>query len=359
MGCASSKQDDDASRASQSIDDEIKRSKKELSKTIKTLMLGPGESGKSTVVKQLRLTYSRSWNDDERRHFKEVIFANTLQSMQVTLQGFEVVHVDFPFDLDDAARLIVDAELEDIVDVSTGDLEKSTSRALKALWASPATKAVVEQSSRFQLNDSAAYFFDSIDRIAREGYLPTDEDILRARVRSTGIVEETFQVGGTKMVVVDVGGQRSERKKWIHCFENVQLLIFVAAISEFDQVLYEDSSRPRLDESLLLWESIATSPWFSRTAMILFLNKTDLLERKVKANPQAVRRFLPDYAGSPFDVDSIKAYFISRFQRLNRNRERALFTHLTCATDTTSMRTVLRGLMESVITSALSEGGFL
>jgi len=36
--------------------------------------------------------------------------------------------------------------------------------------------------------------------------------------------------------VFDVGGQRSERKKWIHCFEGVQCLIFIVAISEYDQV---------------------------------------------------------------------------------------------------------------------------
>jgi hypothetical protein len=38
----------------------------------------------------------------------------------------------------------------------------------------------------------------------------------------------------------DVGGQRSERKKWIHCFENVNALLFLVAISGYDQCLAED-----------------------------------------------------------------------------------------------------------------------
>lgn len=57
-------------------------------------------------------------------------------------------------------------------------------------------------------------FFDNIERIGSPDYLPDDQDILRTRVRSTGIVEEVFDVKGQKLRVFDVGGQRSERKKW-------------------------------------------------------------------------------------------------------------------------------------------------
>ena len=39
--------------------------------------------------------------------------------------------------------------------------------------------------------------------------------------------------------MVDVGGQRSERRKWIHCFENVTSVMFLAAVSEYDQTLHE------------------------------------------------------------------------------------------------------------------------
>lgn len=39
--------------------------------------------------------------------------------------------------------------------------------------------------------------------------------------------------------MVDVGGQRSERRKWIHCFQNVTSIMFLVALSEYDQVLVE------------------------------------------------------------------------------------------------------------------------
>lgn len=85
-------------------------------------------------------------------------------------------------------------------------------------------------------------YFDSIDRIGEVSYVPTDQDVLRSRVKTTGITETTFVIGDLTYRMFDVGGQRSERKKWIHCFENVTAIIFLVAISEYDQVLIEDET---------------------------------------------------------------------------------------------------------------------
>jgi hypothetical protein len=98
-------------------------------------------------------------------------------------------------------------------------------------------------------------------------------DVLRSRVKTTGITETTFQIGELKYRMFDVGGQRSERKKWIHCFENVTAIVFLVAISEYDQMLYEDESINRMQEALVLFDSICNSRWFVRTSIILFLNK--------------------------------------------------------------------------------------
>lgn len=71
-------------------------------------------------------------------------------------------------------------------------------------------------------------------------YLPTDQDILRTRLRTTGISETIFDLGNLTYRMFDVGGQRSERKKWIHVFDNVQVVLFLVAISGYDHVLVED-----------------------------------------------------------------------------------------------------------------------
>ena len=92
------------------------------------------------------------------------------------------------------------------------------------------------------MNDSAKYYFDAIDRISQPGYSPTEQDVLRSRVKTTGITETSFMVGDLTYRMFDVGGQRSERKKWIHCFENVTSIVFLAACSEYDQMLVEDET---------------------------------------------------------------------------------------------------------------------
>lgn len=85
-------------------------------------------------------------------------------------------------------------------------------------------------------------FFKDIHRLFARDYIPTDQDILRARLRTTGISETIFDLGQLTYKMFDVGGQRSERKKWIHVFDNVQVVLFLAAISGYDQVLVEDRS---------------------------------------------------------------------------------------------------------------------
>jgi guanine nucleotide-binding protein G(i) subunit alpha len=114
--------------------------------------------------------------------------------------------------------------------------------AIRHLWRDAGVKEAVRRSREFQLNDSAVYYFNAIDRMAQEDYVPTDQDILRSRVKTTGITETTFKVGELTYKLFDVGGQRSERKKWIHCFENVTALVFLVSLSEYDQMLYEDES---------------------------------------------------------------------------------------------------------------------
>lgn len=83
-------------------------------------------------------------------------------------------------------------------------------------------------------------FCDDLERFWDKSYVPTDQDLLRSRLRTTGITETVFDLGQLTYRMFDVGGQRSERKKWIHCFENVNCLLFLVAISGYDQCLVED-----------------------------------------------------------------------------------------------------------------------
>lgn len=168
-------------------------------------------------------------------------------------------------------------------------------RAIEALWHDPIIPVVMDRSSEFYLMDSATYFFANIRRISEPGYVPDEADVLRARTKTTGITETRFNMGQLSIHMFDVGGQRSERKKWIHCFEAVTSIIFCVALSEYDQVLLEENGQNRMQESLVLFESVINSRWFLRTSVILFLNKIDIFKQKLPKVPLV--NYFPEYTG--------------------------------------------------------------
>ncbi|GAA5857182.1 hypothetical protein JCM9279_001046 [Rhodotorula babjevae] len=360
MGCAQSTTSSVSSSpqevaASRAIDDDLSRARKEDARVTKCLLLGPGESGKSTILKQLRLCYGSPWTERERAPYREIVFANTLQSAQAVLAAFPLLSITVPPHLDEATQSIEHLDLDDAIDPLTNGLREEVAEALSAFVKDESVSEVVAQSGRLQLNDSADYFFTAISRICEPSYLPSVQDVLRSRVRSTGIVEDRFDVGaGKRLLVVDVGGQRSERKKWIHCFENVDVLI------EYDQMLYEDERVNRLDESMQLWETISQSRWFSKSAFVLFLNKRDRLAEKILSGHSPLSSFLPSFTGPDGDLSAAEAFLAQLFKDLYRpSPERPLYTHLTCATDTSSTRVVLGVVLQSVLTRALADIGML
>lgn len=206
------------------------------------------------------------------------------------------------------------------------------------------------------LNNINSYF-EHIERIGSPDYVPTDQDVLRSRVKTIGITETKFTVGNLVYKMFDVGGQRSERKKWIHCFESVTAIIFLVAISEYDQVLVEDETVNRMQEALILFDSICNSRWFEKTSTILFLNKTDIFKKKISTSP--ISKYFPDYKGQPDDYEAACQYFTHRFESLNTSTDKQVYTHLTCATDTEKIKFVMAAVNDIIIQSSLRNNGLL
>ncbi|KAI5476908.1 guanine nucleotide binding protein (G protein), alpha o polypeptide [Pseudohyphozyma bogoriensis] len=265
MGSSSSKNRDTEGKArSARIDEELRQSKAVLRDEVKLLLVGPGESGKSTILKQISLAYRGECSEAERQRYVEIVRSNVYHNMRLikvkpmskdVITGYIELEIIVPYELLAAATLVMDQEtLHDVVDDPSSLCEELVS-AMSKIWEHEETRRVMQRSNEFQISDSAAYFFDSLPRLTSPTYLPTTDDILRTRVRSIGITEVIFplpQTPSTRVRVVDVGGQRSERKKWINCFENVNVLLFVAAVSEYDQKLFEDKSTNRLEESFVV-----------------------------------------------------------------------------------------------------------
>lgn len=163
-------------------------------------------------------------------------------------------------------------------------------------------------------------------RIAEPDYLPTDEDIARSRIKTTGITEKTFRISDNSDTRIwrtfDVGGTRSERKKWIHCFENVSMVVFTVDIGAYDQALFEDETANHMHEALMLFESICNLKWFTKTEILLCFTKQSKLASKIHDSP--IQEYFPDCEG--LDVDGVTDYFINRFKSLNHNASKTIYT---------------------------------
>jgi hypothetical protein len=150
-------------------------------------------------------------------------------------------------------------------------MKPEVAESLKFLWSDAGVRQCVSKAYEYQLNDSAKYFFDNMDRILSSNFTPNVDDVLRARVRTTGIIETNFRVGDVTYRMFDVGGQRSERRKWIQCFDDVKAILFVCALSGYDMTLFEDASMNRLEESFTLFRAICNNRFFLKTSMVCHL----------------------------------------------------------------------------------------
>jgi GTPase SAR1 family protein len=216
-----------------------------------------------------------------------------------------------------------------------------------ALWADPMIKRVYEMAGQtFQLNETANYFFDHCGRFLEDDYVPLEEDILRARVRTTGIEEAKFIFDKNVFEVVDVGGQRSERRKWIHCFSEVTAVLFVASLSDYDNSLREDNMQNRLIEALQLFEEVANSSYFGNSSsLILFLNKTDLFKDKITR--VKLSDYFPLFEGG---ADFEKATLFLRLRFLERVRNgKTVFVHNTCALNKNNIEFVIKSVRQILL----------
>ncbi|OLL23030.1 Guanine nucleotide-binding protein subunit alpha [Neolecta irregularis DAH-3] len=368
MGCGTSREVDPLSRTrNDQIESQLKKDRLRLRNEIKMLLLGcfpsrfqiaklptgAGESGKSTILKQMKLIHEGGYSPDERDSFKEIIYSNTIQSMRVMLEAMESMELILA---DPENEIHVQTIFSQPSQIEGNALPTEVGVAIKSLWADQGVQECFKRSREYQLNDSAKYYFDSVDRIAAFDYLPTDQDVLRSRVKTTGITETTFIIGELTYRMFDVGGQRSERKKWIHCFENVTCILFLVAISEYDQRLLEDETVNRMQEALTLFDSICNSRWFVKTSVILFLNKTDIFRDKLPISPMG--EYFKDYEGGN-DYNAACDYILNRFVSLNQSETKQIYTHFTCATDTTQIKFVMAAVNDIVVQSNLRECGLI
>eukprot|EP00457_Paulinella_chromatophora_P006891 gb/GEZN01006911.1/.p1 GENE.gb/GEZN01006911.1/~~gb/GEZN01006911.1/.p1 ORF type:complete len:378 (-),score=51.71 gb/GEZN01006911.1/:412-1545(-) len=346
------------------LDKQFMKETQESNQINKLLLLGAGESGKSTLFKQMLLLYPKSngsqgdWTQDvELDEYVNIIHNNIVLSMKTLCEQSDELRMRNPPVEGTQVNPKLARNKQYILDMKEDTfIDMPVAQNFDALWRDPGIQTTYMNRSLFQLTDSTSYYLDKILVIGREGWKPDQQDYLRSRVRTTGIVEEDFLVDGSNFKLFDVGGQRNERKKWIHCFSDVTAVLFVAALSAYDLTLFEDDETNRMDESLNLFEEICNSRWFKKTSMILMLNKKDMFEEKIQRVPLKVWR--DDYTG-PQEYQPAADFIKAQFESRQKDKSKPLYSHFTCATDSKLMKTVFNATKSIIIRKSLRDGGLL
>uniref|UniRef100_A0A8C7VKC7 Guanine nucleotide-binding protein subunit alpha n=1 Tax=Oncorhynchus mykiss TaxID=8022 RepID=A0A8C7VKC7_ONCMY len=349
MACCLSEEAKEARRINDEIERQLRRDKRDARRELKLLLLGTGESGKSTFIKQMRIIHGAGYSEEDKRGFTKLVYQNIFTAMQSMIRAMETLNIPYS----EAQNKGYASMLSEVEVDMVNDLERGHVDAIRSLWMDSGVQECYDRRREYQLSDSAKYYLSDMDRIAEPSYLPTQQDILRVRVPTTGIIEYPFDMENVIFRMVDVGGQRSERRKWIHCFENVTSIIFLVALSEYDQVLAECDNENRMEESKALFKTIITYPWFQRSSVILFLNKTDILEEKITHSHLV--NYFPEYTGPQNDPKAAREFILKMYQEQNPDREKTVYSHFTCATDTENIRFVFVAVKDTILRHNLKE----
>eukprot|EP01098_Paradermamoeba_levis_P004163 TRINITY_DN1806_c0_g1_i1.p1 TRINITY_DN1806_c0_g1~~TRINITY_DN1806_c0_g1_i1.p1 ORF type:complete len:372 (-),score=87.69 TRINITY_DN1806_c0_g1_i1:248-1297(-) len=348
MGGCTSKSNNDP--VSSKIEEQLKRDKEKAAHELKLLLLGAGESGKSTIAKQFKIINTGEYTVEELQEHRSFILDNIWSSVTNLCAAADELGIQVSQESRDTAKKL-EPQRQVVCDVVVG-----MGPALAKFWADPGIQETVSKTTSSSVNENSKYFLDNIDRICAADWIPTQQDVIHCRIRTTGVIETTFPLGRYTTRLVDVGGQRAERRKWIGCFQEVTAVLFCVAISEYNLKLVEDKTTNRLQESMSIFKEV-TSKWFMDTSVVLFLNKIDLFKDKLKVYP--LSDYVPQYKG-PDDFTPASKYIAEMFENLDTNKgAERLFVHFTCATDTNQVKVVFEAIKETLIKGALKDMGLM
>ncbi|KAJ7018677.1 guanine nucleotide-binding protein alpha-4 subunit [Mycena alexandri] len=406
----------EAKKRSDLIDEELNRQRnaEKSVKSVKILLLGQSESGKSTTLKNFQLINSPKAFKAERASWRVVVHLNVVRSIHLILDALTAAEVfaahprpyspdnpvypaltpellglklrliplqqveiallgklsphatlknEAPGEVSSAAEVSVHSAMpwktafSRLLNNVRGSLDgleanepqecrearqilHASSEYMICLWNDPIVKEVLKAHHLLSGSPPARFvrsfynsFLDAIQRVTSLSYEPTNDDILRARLKTLGVSEHQFSLKTGNMVphnwiVYDVGGARS-----VPYFDHMQAIIFLAPLSCFDQVLAEDDRVNRLEDSMLLWKIIVSSPLLKNSNLILFLNKCDILRTKLTSGIK-LSDYVTSYADRPNDFENCSQceYLKKKFAGIVKNyspSSRAYYSYFT------------------------------
>jgi len=319
----------DLKKSDKQIEHHMKVSNAETSIIRKYLLLGTGSAGKSTLFRQLKCICGGGLEEKDIAIANRAIRVNCVLAILLLLRKsldlYEldaVRHEPCKIDLDAMPHLLPLIQI--VLNFQPDTIQKfplrhadegwleQLGRAIACLWALPQIQETYKRREFFCIAANMDFFLSKATKVFHPSFRSSYEDFVRSRITTTSISDALYTIEGIPFHVFDAGGQRSERQKWIHLFEGISAVIFVAALDHFCSMLFEDESKNALEESLDLFEEIVNSKWFRRTHIILYLNKMDLFNERIRSgkslrlffNAESYRpknpRYFDEYRGPDF-----------------------------------------------------------
>jgi len=257
------------------------------------------------------------------------------------------------------ARFFTENDQLNLLEFSSDSVEK-----LHSLWDDPAIQKAWERAPEFQMQTTMMdYLMEHLPRFTSEGFIPTNEDMLRARQRTTGAVETIFEIDKTEWKLLDCGGQKPERAKWeTFLTENpVNAIIFFVALEEFNTLSSEEEGRTKMQITVQCFQEIIASEKTKSTTIVLFLNKRDLFEKKLNKlkDFKAFKETFPKYTGEN-ELQPATEFIGNIYRQIMKDGGRSsedLVVHVTCALDTDAMETVFQAVRETLFMNNMLLGG--
>uniref|UniRef100_A0A2K6C4B5 Guanine nucleotide-binding protein G(olf) subunit alpha n=1 Tax=Macaca nemestrina TaxID=9545 RepID=A0A2K6C4B5_MACNE len=336
--------------ANKKIEKQLQKERLAYKATHRLLLLGAGESGKSTIVKQMRILHVNGFNPEEKKQKILDIRKNVKDAIVTIVSAMSTIIPPVP--LANPENQFRSDYIKSIAPITDFEYSQEFFDHVKKLWDDEGVKACFERSNEYQLIDCAQYFLERIDSVSLVDYTPTDQDLLRCRVLTSGIFETRFQVDKVNFHMFDVGGQRDERRKWIQCFNGD--FFYPAVANKHDD--REDNNTNQAERApSILFESHLENRWLRTISIILFLNKQDMLAEKVLAGKSKIEDYFPEYAnytvpedatpdaGEDPKVTRAKFFIRDLFLRISTatgEGKHYCYPHFTCAVDTENIRRV-------------------
>jgi guanine nucleotide-binding protein G(i) subunit alpha len=326
---------------------------------VKILCLGAGESGKSTFRRQMRFLYNNSKSkdsEDDKRRIKQQIHSDMITGMRALIMLAKNASCCEKNGMQLEPASLESAETLDVaLPKKNGfyDLTVELGNCIQQLWKDPAIRACwkdrvelwpflgVTNALSEEMYDSLEEYFDSTPRIQEDTYQPQHIDMIKCRVKTTGVEETLITVDGTSIRLLDVGGQKNERRKWINFFDNCNVLLFFAPLSDYELQLAEDPTVNRMHDSLALFDQMCNSHFFKDSIILLLLNKDDIFRERIRVKDLTC--CFPEYTGGK-DYEKAGDFIKQKFLAVNKNPKKRIYSNMTNATDTASMKVVFDSL---------------